>query len=769
MKNVGKRIAAFVLTAVMAVSLAACGKEGEQGAQSGEDTSGYVYVPSFETLNTERADDSGWMNNIRLENDALYYTVNSWDETTQMSSYKICRRGLEAGAAEEVLYSPGSGDAEGGNENLNYFVLLPEGKIALILSQYMENDNLWTLKIVDETGAEIFTEDITAAVKGNSEWTYISHCVSDKEGNLYLQSDSKILVYDINGSFLFELNAKESWIQGIGMAKDGTVLVVQYSGGKTDCSTIDLEKKDYGVSYQGLPQEMDGSGIAPGITKDVLIRSRSGLIEYDFASQTYEEILNWIDSDINPDYVEGVSVTEDGKILALIREWGMESATEYQLCTLTKTLKSEVPQKELITLGTLGLSQGIRNAVVDFNKTNGTYRITIKDYAKNLDYSQENAYADAVARFNNDLMTGNAPDIIDLSYGSGSQYMNKGVIEDLYPYLENSSVVSKEDFIAPVLDAYSVDGKLTCIPSSFYITTLAAKISDVGDRNSWTMAELIETIDSKPADMQIMQYAVKNDILRMSLMFDEESYIDWASGKCNFNSEDFKRVLEFANRFPAEYEFYENEPSQPELIAEGKLLLLPVTISEFKDIQTYGAMYGDDITYIGYPTATGENGSAFSGQDKLGISSKSANKEGAWLFLESLMTEKYQTGMFSWGLPTLKSAYNEKLAKDMEKHYELDEEGNPVLDEEGNKIEVSTGGMSYDNFSIDFYAVSQEEADRIEALIAATNKVVNEGEASEVFNIINEEAAPYFAGQKSLQEVVDIIQSRVQIYISENM
>ena len=36
-------------------------------------------------------------------------------------------------------------------------------------------------------------------------------------------------------------------------------------------------------------------------------------------------------------------------------------------------------------------------------------------------------------------------------------------------------------------------------------------------------------------------------------------------------------------------------------------------------------------------------------------------------------------------------------------------------------------------------------------------------------NIITEETAPYFAGQKSVDEVADIIQSRVRIYINESI
>ncbi len=42
------------------------------------------------------------------------------------------------------------------------------------------------------------------------------------------------------------------------------------------------------------------------------------------------------------------------------------------------------------------------------------------------------------------------------------------------------------------------------------------------------------------------------------------------------------------------------------------------------------------------------------------------------------------------------------------------------------------------------------------------------GYATQVYNIIEEELSAYFSGQKSAQEVADIIQSRLSIYVNEN-
>ena len=39
--------------------------------------------------------------------------------------------------------------------------------------------------------------------------------------------------------------------------------------------------------------------------------------------------------------------------------------------------------------------------------------------------------------------------------------------------------------------------------------------------------------------------------------------------------------------------------------------------------------------------------------------------------------------------------------------------------------------------------------------------------SDDITNIINEEAAAYFSGQKSAEDVAKIIQSRMQVYLSE--
>ena len=62
---------------------------------------------------------------------------------------------------------------------------------------------------------------------------------------------------------------------------------------------------------------------------------------------------------------------------------------------------------------------------------------------------------------------------------------------------------------------------------------------------------------------------------------------------------------------------------------------------------------------------------------------------------------------------------------------------------------------------------TQKEAKKWLDFILSVDKRVN-GTADVLLKIVNEEAAAYFNGQKSVEDVTKIIQSRMSIYVSEN-
>ena len=113
----------------------------------------------------------------------------------------------------------------------------------------------------------------------------------------------------------------------------------------------------------------------------------------------------------------------------------------------------------------------------------------------------------------------------------------------------------------------------------------------------------------------------------------------------------------------------------------------------------------------------------------------------------------------SYGFPVKRSALEKQFAKDMEKEY--------TTDANGNQVEQMKTSWGYDDYEIDIYAATQEEIDAVRTIIESAEKAstsVNE----ELINIITEETGAFFKGQKSAKETADIIQNRVQIYMKEH-
>ena len=147
------------------------------------------------------------------------------------------------------------------------------------------------------------------------------------------------------------------------------------------------------------------------------------------------------------------------------------------------------------------------------------------------------------------------------------------------------------------------------------------------------------------------------------------------------------------------------------------------------------------------------------------MSSKCANKDGAWQFLRQFFTEEYQEKNGYGGFPTNKAAFDKRLEKAMTPEYQKDADGNFVLDENGNKIEISTGGWSWGGVEVEMRAINQAEADRILELINTTTKAYKSDES--ILEIVKEEVAPFFEGQKSAEDVAKLIQSKATLYVNE--
>ena len=202
--------------------------------------------------------------------------------------------------------------------------------------------------------------------------------------------------------------------------------------------------------------------------------------------------------------------------------------------------------------------------------------------------------------------------------------------------------------------------------------------------------------------------------------------------------------------FPEEFEYRDDMEDSTVLLSQGKQLLDTYYLSDFEQVQMYRAIFGGPTTFIGYPTSEG-NGAMLSLNNIIGISNSCKDVDGAWQFLRTFYLPKKSSdgdSDYTYGFSIRKDDF-EKYCQNAMK-----------ADSDGG----STWGWG--EFEVEIQPATQEDVDQVKDLVYNTT-AVSGAVSDDITNIINEEAAAYFSGQKSAEDVAEIIQSRMQVYLSE--
>ncbi len=774
-KKLCKKTISIALASAMMLSLAACSKSGKEPTTSGnaEVKKEFVWVPEFFDLDTE-----GSFYNSKIIDGYLYFGKYNWDEVTQKSSFSIESISLTdgtAGASFPINFP--EGDEEENYRSVNSFVPTDDGMVT-VEEVYRWNEETGDSKSefyickYDKSGVLLAETDITEVMNKDENNSWISCMQMDGEGRIYLAADTAVFLFDADAKYQGTISVgADTWISSMGAGKDGKMYISFYNriGTGMSLQEINFEGKALGAAYENLMNSNGNNGLIQGLNKDFLIVGSDCLYEYDMATQSTEEIFNWLDCDINGSYVNLACALEDGRIACISNNWEENTG---ELAILTKKPASEVKEKINITIAGLYTDSSVQSEAVKFNKSNDTYRISIKNYYNYNDIvvtgnesNYEQVMQDAVTRLNNDITSNNCPDMLMLSGIDVERFAAKGVFEDLSSWLDNSTKVARADYFENILESYTYDGVLVAIPKSFELMTLVGKASELGEEPGWTVEEMVEYSKKHP-DAELISYLTREYALELMLQYNQSSYVNWETGECSFNNDSFISLLEFAKQFSDEYEYNDDEPSEPTKIGNGDLLLSQTYIYDFQSIQMPAALFNNDVCFIGYPNENGNSGTYLQASTGLAIMAKSDSKEGAWAFLENYLTNT--SNEYGYGFSSQKADFAKAREEALNVEYMKDENGEIVKDEDGTPILVNGGGtIGYgDDWTYTYHATTREEADLIEELISIA-KPATIADAT-VLNIVKEEAGAFFSGQRSAADVAGIIQSRVQVYVNEN-
>ncbi|MDD6733864.1 MAG: hypothetical protein PUE21_04920 [Lachnospiraceae bacterium] len=617
----------------------------------------------------------------------------------------------------------------------------------------------------DFSGKEIFSKEL--GKPQGVDYFYVSYMTVDKNGNLLVSGgDKHILIYDANGNKTgeYSISMEDAYINGLVKNKDGVVYlaVYDYTNNKSMVNEFDSTTKTLGAEVE-LP-ELWNCGAYGGMYDLYYKKSDGTFTGYNVADEKSTPIFSPFDSDLDTNSFGNMIQSDETHILAIISDgenvmYDSGEGTQ-KIHLFEKVPPEQVADKEIITIGCIYFSYDINKQILNYNKNSDKYKIRTVNYD---DFNTLDDYTLAQKQFNNDIVTGKAPDIIILPSNMNIRsYINKNVFLDLNEFFDKDTSVKKEDYNQNILNLCTSDkGELFALIPSFTISTTMVKKSVAGD--GIRSIEELKEVEKKAGVSAFNKNEMTRDgILNMFFGASYDAFMDIETGKCDFTNPEFIALLEYAKEYPEEidYDSLNNDSdywnNYQARFRNNQVLMEGFYLSDFQNFnyQEKGTV-GEEILLNGYPVA-GSSGAYISPDYQIAISKKTKYADEAWNFIKYFLSDDYVTNN-EWAIPLSNKALEEKVAKSKKKPYYTNEDG--TTEEYDQTFWIN-------DQEIIIPPLTDAEAQRIVDYINSVDKIYFLDES--IMDIVKEEAAPFFSGQKSAEEVAKVIQSRVQVYVNEN-
>ena len=705
--------------------------------------------------------------------DHLYYlTYEKVGSNLDIEKAVLVRIDLEEPVTPEIMYL----DIPS-NQRLNKLAVGDDKSIHILTIEQDENwelvDMFWYR--VDSNGNINNTTVITEIIREHGS-TALQEFAVDIDDNAYIASSSfknqnytdSICVISSIGELVFQTPIKGIvWF----MLKDtegkiyahhnATGLAVE--GFTTHViSQVNIEKKSLDqIDITAYSSERGGfMGLNFENKNTLFFVNSSGAYDADLENDILNERFNWSSLAMRPSFAGRAYLYSDGRILWA--NWpegagyGSLNAVPFSIIRLqteedVATANANALEWEAllatgkvgdIVLGTVGrsLSPGISKAIDNFNYENPHSRVLVKQYG--VTYGDDHSVG--LIQLNNDIISGKCPDILllhqDLSLGA---YITKGVFSDLYSFIESDEAFNMTDYRENIFKAYEFSDSLYGIPLAFYVETMYAKASELSGKTKWTFDEFVAFAERFPSSL-IFEKPTKTAVLDICLKANGKNIVDWASSDIGFDRALLIKMLDFSNRYVDADKYFE-ERSLLNRVNDGDIHLMTGIATTSPQIEA--EIFGEPISQIGFPSENG-NGYIILAYAVAAISSDCQFTDTAWSFIKYLLSDDVQSKDGLNGYPVKRSS--------IEPTIEWAKKGGGT---------IGGGFIDNDYISIERHGATDEEIKQFLDLLDTANEIRIYD--MQIDSIIKEESEYYFNGNKSVDEVVNIIENRVGVYVKE--
>ncbi|WP_295095840.1 extracellular solute-binding protein [Ruminococcus sp.] len=420
---------------------------------------------------------------------------------------------------------------------------------------------------------------------------------------------------------------------------------------------------------------------------------------------------------------------------------------------------SEKKDDIILNFAIMGEDTILKQAAEKFNEIDNGYCIKFTEYNQQ-GYGEVNSGELELSDFEliQDIINTDNIDIIaSCAFKNEDNYrmlQKKGAFVDLYPFMNNDSEINIKTLNNNVISAIAIDEKLYSLPTFYCIYTMGGDPKYVGNKNNWTYDDMMQYWDAMPDNATIHGKRTKEEAFYTLISPNLASYIDYEDGKVKFNSQEFKKCLEFCNSFD-----YGNQEKK-EYDFNAPQFINTLNIDSFMGIWPFEiSSEFPKLTFVGFPSMDGR-GAFFKSCGKcFSISSKSSleKQKAAWEFIRTFVTEEWQIeNVLSPGEGKNKTEIGFCI------------NNNAFETIKNNVVNKEYSEETYQNKNEEFDTVfpSKEDCDKLTEYINSIDRwevTLNDS----IYQLINEEIMMYFSGEISIDKCVNNIQERASLWISE--
>ncbi len=481
-----------------------------------------------------------------------------------------------------------------------------------------------------------------------------------------------------------------------------------------------------------------------------------GIKTVNFETNEIEPLVLFENIDINRNDISGV---KNCKILELdedrivFAEYSNLRPSHTMAKIYIASLSDTNPNIGKIVITTDGDCDIVYEAVYRFNRTDDEYFVRVVPNKYNyylIPYTTEDEYDEALRESKRnagnqmmvDLIAGDCPDVV-FYVNDFPQLANSNCMMDLNTYYENSSI--RDSVFDNLIRASMIGDSLYSIPLQFAVRGIVLNENRFEvSGNGISFSEFSRFVDeyangkNPVADNQL-------DFLSMMVANNYDLLLS-SDGRIDFSSEVFREIAEYTKtnvvrRNPYDY--------------SGVVTNVTDTKDWFDTLQQIFMPYSS-AKFIGFPSCDGR-GPMMVPWLSVSVTNSTPAPEGAWRFVCALLDYEAQTyvtspnGMFgtTWGInsPINREAFYTVLSESVDYYNDY------VLD--------MNNMMGWEMYS---YVTTEDASVWVEAVESIDHAYISD---SDVEVIIYEEMQAYFAGDKTLDEVINIMNDRVQTVMNE--